>query len=52
MVYVYYIYREILFQILSPYRLLQNIKCSSLCSTVGSCWLSILFVNPRLLIYP
>ena len=27
-----------------PRRLLQNIKCSSLCYTVGSCWLSILCI--------
>ena len=30
------------FQILFPYRLLQNIEHSSLCYTVGPCWLSIL----------
>ena len=33
----------IIFQILSPYSLLQNIEYSSLCYTVGPCWLSILF---------
>ena len=27
--------KYILFQILSPYRLLQDIQCSSLCHTVG-----------------
>ena len=32
----------ILFKILFPYRLLQNIEYSSLCYTVDSCWLSIL----------
>ena len=35
---------SILFQILFPIRLLQNIKQSSLCSTVGPCWLSILYI--------
>ena len=46
------------FQILFPYRLLQNIEYSSLCCIVGLCWLSILYVvvciyvNPKLLIYP
>ena len=34
-----YIY---LFQNIFPFRLLQNIKQSSLCYTVGPCWLSIL----------
>ena len=34
----------ILFQILFPYRLLQNIEYSSLCYIVGSCWLSILYI--------
>ena len=29
-----------IFQILFPYLLLQNIECSSLCYTVGPCWLS------------
>ena len=33
-----YIYINILLQILFPYRLLQNIKYSSLCYTVGPCW--------------
>ena len=32
------------FQILFPYRLLENIKNSSLCYTVGPCWLSILYL--------
>ena len=34
----------ILFQILFPYRLLQNIEYSSLLYTVGPCWLSILYI--------
>ena len=38
-----YIYIYI-FQILFPYRLLQNIKYSSMCYTVGPCWLPILYV--------
>ena len=33
---------SILFQVLFPFRLLQNIEQSSLCYTVGPCWLSIL----------
>ena len=37
---MYYIY--ILFQILFPFKLLQSIEQSSLCYTVGPCWLSIL----------
>ena len=37
-----YIYVATLFQILLPYRLLQNTEYSSLCYTVGPCWLSIL----------
>ena len=32
-----HIYVSILFQILSPFRLLQNIEQSSLCYTVGPC---------------
>ena len=39
-----YTYPCILFQILFPFRLLQSIKQSSLCCTVGPCWLSILNV--------
>ena len=31
-------------QILFPYRLLQNVEYSSLCYTLGSYWLSILYV--------
>ena len=37
------IHTTILFQILSPHGSLQNIEQSSLCSTVGPCWLSILY---------
>ena len=33
---------SILFQILFPFRLLRNVESSSLCYTVGPCWLSIL----------
>ena len=36
------IHESILFQILFPFRLLHNIEQSSLCYTVGPCWLSIL----------
>ena len=44
-IYIYiYIYICILFQILFPYRLLQNIEYSLLCYTVGPCWLSILYI--------
>ena len=32
------------FQILFPYRLLQNTKISFLCYTIGPCWLSILYI--------
>ena len=35
------IHTSILFQILFPFRLLQNIEQSSLCSTAGLCWLSV-----------
>ena len=45
-IYIYYIYMcvcvSILFQILSPFKLLHNIEDSSLCYIVGPCWLSIL----------
>ena len=37
-------YIAIFFQILSSYRLLQNIKYSALCYIVDPCWLSILYV--------
>ena len=33
-----------LFQILFHYRLLEDIEHSSLCYTVGPCWLSILYI--------
>ena len=33
----------VLFQVLFPYRLLQNIEQSSLCYSLGPCWLSILY---------
>ena len=36
------IHVSILFQILFPVRLLQNIEQSSLCYTVDPCWLSVL----------
>ena len=35
---------SLLFQILFPFRLLHNIEQSSLCSTVGPCWLSISYI--------
>ena len=38
---VIHIYVSILFQILFPFSLLQSIEQSSLCYTVGPCWLSI-----------
>ena len=37
-IYIYF------FQILLPYKLSQNIERSSLCDTVGPCWLSILYI--------
>ena len=39
---VIHILVSILFQIILPFRLLQNIEQSSLCCTVGPCWLSVL----------
>ena len=39
---VIHIHVSILFQILFPFRLLHNIEQSSLCYTVGPCWLSML----------
>ena len=39
---VIHIHVSILFQILFPFRLLHSIEQSSLCYTVGPCWLSIL----------
>ena len=42
-IYIYvYVYIYILFQILFPLKLLQSTEQSSLCYTVGPCWLSIL----------
>ena len=54
---VIHIHVSILFQILFPFRLLHNIEQSSLCYTVGPCWLSILNiavcnVSPKLPNYP
>ena len=43
-IYIYIYHISILFQLLFPYRLLQNIKYSSLCYTVGPCWLSVLHI--------
>ena len=50
----YTTYISFFFQILFPYRLLQNADSRSLCYTVGPWWLSILYIviNPKLLIYP
>ena len=48
---VIHIHGSILSQIFFPFRLLQNIKQSSQCYTVGPCWLSILNIihaNPKL----
>ena len=50
-------YRPIFFKILFLYRLLQNTEYSSLCYTVGPCWLSVLYttcisINPKLQICP
>ena len=39
---VHHIHVSILFQMLFPFRLLQNIEQCSLCYAVGHCWLSIL----------
>ena len=39
-----YMYIYILFQIIFPCKLLQNIEYSSLCYIVGPCWLSILYI--------
>ena len=39
---IIHVHVSILFQILFPFRLLHNIEQSSLCYTVGPCWLSIL----------
>ena len=39
-----YRYIHHFFQILFPYRLLQNTESGSLCYTVDPCWLSILYI--------
>ena len=39
---IIHVHVSTVFEILFPFRLLQNIEQSSLCCTVGSCWLSIL----------
>ena len=44
---VIHIHVSILFRIISPFRLLQSIEQSSLCYTVGPCWLSILNITLR-----
>ena len=41
---VVHIHVSILFQILFPFRLLQNIEQNSLCYAVGPYWLSILYI--------
>ena len=41
---IIHIHVSILFQIIFPFRLLQNIEQRSLCCTVGPCWLSILYI--------
>ena len=42
---VVHIHVAVIFQILFPYRLLQSTEQSSLCYTVGSCWLSIVNID-------
>ena len=42
---VIHIHTCTLFQILFPYRSLQRGEQSSLCCTVGPCWLSILYID-------
>ena len=42
---VIHIHVSILFQILFPFRLLQNTKQRPLCYTVGPCWLSVLNIT-------
>ena len=48
--YIYFIYVYTFFQILFPYRLLQNIEYNFLCSALGPCWLSILYICIYMLI--
>ena len=43
-IYIYF------FQILFPYRFLQNIEYSSLCYTIGLCWLPTLYIVPMLFV--
>ena len=43
------IYIYILFQVLFPSGLFQNIEYSSMCYTVGPCWLSTVYINGQLL---
>ena len=38
------LYLYIFFQTFFPYKLLQNVEYSSLCYTIGPCWLSILYI--------
>ena len=51
---VIHTYLSLLFQILFPYRLLQDIEHNSLCYTVGPClfYIQQCVSNPKLLIYP
>ena len=42
---------SMLFQILFPFRLLQNIEQSPLCYMVGPCWLSVLNVTLYTLLF-
>ena len=46
-----YIHIYLFFQILFLYSLLQNMVNSSLCYTVGPCWLSILYIIVCMLCY-
>ena len=49
-----YIYMEYMFQIFFLHRLLQATEYSSLCYTIGPCWIYFIHssVNPSLMIYP
>ena len=40
----FFVFFPLVFSIFFPHRLLQDIKCRSLCYTVGPCWLSILYI--------
>ena len=42
---VIFIHISVLFLVLFPFRLLQNIEQSSLCHTVGPCWSSVLIIS-------